>query len=167
MLRTAEIVLILKKETELYGQMLLLEEQKTQAIIDRKGKILDTICASQETLISELVIYEKARQDEIDRFRLMDIPRRVNRDITLKDIASQADSREGELLIRAGRELKKLVTRLDRLQKNNRKLVEDNLEYFQIMIRGMKSQNTVLSGYDSLGREKGKIAGPVLFNQTA
>jgi len=167
MLRTDDLLFILNKEIELYGRMLALEEQKTDVIIERRGRTLDNICSAQEEIISELMIYEKARQDEIDRFRLMEIPHRANRDITLRDVAAQAESRNGEILMNAGRELKRTVTRFDRLRKNNRVLIEDNMEYFQIMIRGMKNHNTVLSGYDKLGREKGKIAGPVLFNQTA
>ena len=167
MVRTTEIIPVLRKEILLYTNMLDLEIRKTDVISERNGKDLDRICSDQEAIISELILYEKARLEEIRRIVPQTMRDSDKRTVTLKELAGVVDSRLGTKILETGRELKKVVTVLSRIQKMNQVLLEDNLEFFSISLKGMKSQKTLHSGYDRQGREKGTIAGSILFNQTA
>ncbi|HOO72326.1 MAG TPA: flagellar protein FlgN [Spirochaetota bacterium] len=167
MVRTTEIIPILRKEILLYTSMLDLEIRKTDVISERQGSELDRICSDQEAIISELVIYEKARLEEIRRIVPQTMRDSDTKTVTLKELAEVVDPLLGTEVLETGRELKKVVTAFSRIQKMNQVILEDNLEFFSISLKGMKSQNTLHSGYDRQGREKGTIAGSILFNQTA
>lgn len=162
----ARIEKILLEETELYSELYGLEEGKSAAIIERNGKLLESVSQKQEQLLGRIAVLEAAREKHITEYaeinRLDDLPRAV----TLRDIVLSMDEDASHRLLRAGMDLKKLLLRLDSLNKTNRTLIEDNLEFFNILLSGLKNTVSVNVGYSDRGLEKPKVGGSLLFNKT-
>lgn len=162
----ARIEKILLEETELYSELYGLEEGKSAAIIERNGKLLESVSQKQEQLLGRIAALEAAREKHITEYaeinRLDDLPRAV----TLRDIVLSMDEDASHRLLRAGMDLKKLLLRLDSLNKTNRTLIEDNLEFFNILLSGLKNTVSVNVGYSDRGLEKPKVGGSLLFNKT-
>ncbi len=162
----ARIEKILLEETELYSELYGLEESKSAAIIERNGKLLESVSQKQEQLLGRIAVLEAAREKHITEYaeinRLDDLPRAV----TLRDIVLSMDEDASHRLLRAGMDLKKLLLRLDSLNKTNRTLIEDNLEFFNILLSGLKNTVSVNVGYSDRGLEKPKVGGSLLFNKT-
>ncbi len=163
---TRELIDLLKKEIELYEELLRVEKLKTDAVTSGQAKLLDRYCAQQDELIACVSSLEDARVAAADRLRPEPArPEKGHR--TLKELAACLPEHEGRELVSTGLALKKIITSISRLQKMNKALIEDNLEYCRITLKGMKSQGTLHAGYDGQGKENGKVAGSLLFNQTA
>jgi hypothetical protein len=42
--------------------------------------------------------------------------------------------------------------------------LNDNMEFYDILLSGLKNSSTLKSGYGKDGKEKGRVFNPVLFN---
>jgi len=157
---------ILLKEIEIYKLILYMEQNKQEAILQRDGALLDTLCLEQEEVLSQLDIWEIQRDQVLDNFQGVRRSAETDNKMTLKDIISLVGEHHGKRLMRYGDELKSLVLRLARLQDLNKRLIRDNMEYFNILMSEIRGNATVPSGYDRTGKEKGPVTGSLLFNQT-
>ncbi len=156
---------ILKTELELYGHLYILEEKKSEAIIEREGKILESISTEQETTLVKLARLEEKRQKAIDEYVNINNLHDFAGALTLRDIVLSMDEDSSHHLLRFGMELKEMVLELSRLQKTNEQLIHDNLEFFNILLSGLREENSLSAGYSNNGKENSRIANSMIFNQ--
>lgn len=162
-----EVEKVLKAEKKLYEEILELEQNKSDAIMNKDGKKLEEIAARQEFVLSEIDRQEKKRVLEIEKYikqnNLHDHPD----GITLRSIITSMDEDSSHHLLVLGMDLKKLILEIKSIKETNETLLYDNLEFFKILLSGLKSEGSIDSGYGKNGKEDAKISNSVLFNQTA
>jgi hypothetical protein len=66
-----------------------------------------------------------------------------------------------------GRNLKDVMIRLSRIQETNQVLIHDNMEYYNILLTGLRRDRSMDTGYGSDGREEETLKNSILFNQKA
>ena len=156
---------ILKKETELFEKMYSLEKSKTEAIVEHNAKLLETISLEQEGLLSRISQLESDRTRKMDDYKKR---RHIgNASFTLRDMAGVLDGPTASSVLTIGRNLKDVMLRLSRTQDTNRVLINDNLEYYNILLTGLRRDRSLETGYGRDGREDEKLKNSILFNQTA
>ena len=74
------------------------------------------------------------------------------------------DSPQGEILKQNGIELKNILLKVAKVQDLNSQLLTDNMEFYDIIISGLKNSSSIMAGYGSDGKEKSGVVNPVLFN---
>ena len=159
-----KIVRILTEESGVFQEILSLEENKTGTIINQDAKLLEKISREQEGFLTILASLEKDRMNRIAEF--MKSKNRGKDAISLNDIASLAGP-EGGRIRSLGDNLRRLLARLDSLQETNRTLINDNMEYYNILLSGLKRGRVNGTGYSSDGKEEEKVTQALLFNKTA
>ena len=162
-----ELEKILLEEKRIYEEIFALEENKGEAIMVRKGPDIESISREQEFLLDELNIQERKRSAAIDEYIRLNKIRDLSGDVTLADVIRSMDEDSSHHLMLLGLELKTTMLKLKRLQDTNEQLIRDNMEFFQILLSGLKDTGAIRSGYDRGGREDKKVAGSLLFNKTA
>ncbi|MBN1532624.1 MAG: flagellar protein FlgN [Spirochaetes bacterium] len=158
---------VLSREKELYEEIFTLETGKKDAILKRDGKTLERLSTEQEKRIAEVQRIEESRIGIIERYRAMERLDDLPREISLRDVVGSMDEDSSKRLMRIGVDLKDLLCRLRDLQDMNGTLLNDTMEFYRILLSGIRSGVSLDSGYSKDGREEGKVAAPVLFNQTA
>jgi len=158
---------IIDREKALYEDIYELELKKSDAVIKRDGSFIEKICTSQELIVSEVAKLESAREKELKKKSSSLGMLHQTESLTLKQIADNYKGKSGAKLIKSGTELKTLLIKLRTLQKHNEKIIKDNMEYFEIMLSGIKNSSSIKSGYGCDGKEESRVANPILFNQTA
>lgn len=162
-----EIEKILLEEIKAYASLYELEEKKTGAIMNRDGKLLESISQEQEIYLSRLDSLEKKRKKCIESHVHKGHVQKSNDDITLKDVTVLMDENSSTMILGLGMELKRILQKLDLLYKTNRKLIEDNIEFFSRIVSGLKDSASVITGYCEKGVDRAKINNSLLFNKTA
>ncbi len=157
---------ILLQEKSVYEKIFIIEEEKKDIILSRDGKNLEVLSFQQEALIKEIELLENERQAQILNYikenRIDDLPQAV----TLRDVVLSMDEDSSHHLLQHGIELKKIIMKLSLLQDNNKQLINDNMEFFEILLSGLKGADSVDSGYGFDGRQNSKSSSSMLFNQT-
>ena len=166
-LPVSELETILKKQMNIYSEILVCEEKKGEAIISKNGKVIQEISALQEKLIKSVEDLEAERMDLVRMHFTKSKSSNNAETITLKEIAASMDRKKGLSITRQGEELKSLLLKVRAKQENNFFMLKDNMEYFDILISGLKNSSSVRSGYDRDGKEDERVMNPVLFNQRA
>jgi flagellar FlgN protein len=161
-----EIESILKQENKIYQKIYFLEEEKSNAIINRNGKELEMISLKQDELIKEVETLEIQREIEINNYRIDNKIDDLNRDLTLKDIILSMDEDSSHHLLILGIDLKDIVLQISSLQKNNSSLLNDNIEFYNILLSGLKNTRSGGGEYNSRGRENEKSPISLLLNRT-
>ncbi len=156
---------ILKLEHELYHRLYQLEEQKSEAIIERDGKLLESISMEQESILGRLGRIETEREGAINDYVRLNNLHDFSGALTLRDIVLSMDEDSSHHLMRLGMELKEIVQELSRLQKTNEQLIHDNLEFFNILLSGLREENSLSAGYSNDGKEDSRVASSMIFNQ--
>ncbi len=149
---------IIKEEKCIYERIFEIEEAKTEAIIDRNGRQLEFLSTEQDCLICEIEVFEA------ERLRLMDEEGCI---MNVREIAQKLPDAESAELICDAEKLRDILMTLKNLQNTNENMAADNMEYFNLMVSGMKESSTIRSGYGSDGREQGRVTKPVLLNTRA
>jgi len=156
---------ILKDELIIFEKLFVLEEHKTSAILEHDGKLLERISRDQEVLLSNMQPLESER---LKKMAACKKARHIKKDkATLKDIAEAMGGANGANLATVGGKLAGLITRLNHLLEANRMLINDNMEYYNILLTGLRNNRTVDAGYSPDGKEEDIPKQSVLFNQTA
>ena len=160
-----EMLRILKEEAGLFEKLCSLEKDKTGAIVDHNGKLLEKISMEEEGLLAMISNMEASRLKQVEAYMKH---RRVSNDrITLSDVAATTEKSVSEDMLLLGRGLKEIMMKLGRLQETNRVLINDNMEYYNILLTGLRRNSAMDSGYGSDGREEEKLKNSILFNKTA
>lgn len=162
-----EIERILNHQNSEYCEILKLEESKGDAIIAKNGKLIQEITGKQEKQLRNVESLEQERLAVIGRYFPGLASEKDRKSITLKDIADSLDSESAERILKPGSELKTLLLKVKAKQETNSAMLKDNIEYFDILISGLKNSSSLKSGYDRDGKEDERVINPVLFNQKA
>ncbi len=155
---------ILSRQNEIYSQICRLEEKKENAIINKNGKELKELSISQEKLLSNVDKLEDRRMGCI-RKHIKENNINGSDSLTLREFVDSMSDDSARFLLSLGVELREKLFRLKEKQASNSRLMDDNMEYFNILISGLKDSSIVRSGYGIKGKEEGIITNPVLFNQ--
>ena len=155
---------IMMQEKEIYDEIFNIEENKTEAIMNRDGKAIEELSSVQEKFLMKIDSMENERlqiMHELGRYIGT-----VNHEgeITLNDIINFFNGEYGAKLKETGSGLKKILISIKEIQDLNSRMMNDNVEFYDILISGLKNSSTLKSGYDKDGREKAKVFNPVLLN---
>jgi flagellar biosynthesis/type III secretory pathway chaperone len=160
-----ELEHILKSEVEIYERVASIEEEKTEAIMSRNGHELEAFVREQERLLSEIAELEIKRESSIDRYRVLHRLDEVEH-VSLEAIVRNMDEDAALKLTQYGMELKKTMLRVGSLSHTNKRLIEDNMEFFEILLSGIKSSASIQGGYNRCGDTSQMMHKPLLFNKT-
>jgi hypothetical protein len=155
---------IMKLEREIYQDIFHIEEEKSDAIIKKAGKEIEELSLKQEKLLGKVESLEIERLKLMVAYKKQHNSRIHGREITLQDIIDSSDNKSASALKNAGVELKKILLKVKKIQDMNSQLLKDNMEFYDILISGLKNSSTLRSGYGRDGKEKGRVFNPVLFN---
>jgi hypothetical protein len=160
----AEIATILQEETRLFNTVCSLEENKTGAIMTHDGRLLDRISREQEGLLGTISALESSRMRHAD---LVAHRGGGGGHATLADIVSRAGDGHEVRLRDMGRSLRSVLIKLKNLQETNQVLINDNMEYYNILLTGLRRSRSADAGYGEDGREEEKLKNSILFNKKA
>jgi len=159
-----ELTAILEHEREIYEKIYYIEEKNSKAIMERDGKLIEELSGSQEKFLKEIERLENERIALMKKYKNGSMIKQNKGEITLKDIIESIDSDQGEILRQAGVELKNILLKITGVQDLNSQLLTDNMEFYDIIISGLKNSSVIRSGYGSDGKEDAGVVNPVLFN---
>jgi len=160
-----EMIRILKEETGLFEKLCSLEKDKTGAIVDHNGRLIEKISGEEEGLLEMISTLESMRLRQVDACMKH---RHIRNDhVTLSDVAAMAEKPVSENMILLGRGLKEVMMKLGRLQETNQVLMHDNMEYYNILLTGLRRNSSTETAYGSNGKEEEKLKNSILFNKTA
>ncbi len=160
-----EIERILRQELDIYGTICFLEERKSDAIISRDGKHLETLAVEQEKILGEIAALEEKRRLAVDDFRQARASDNGDGEITLATLAASLDEEGSRELMRLGLDLKNLLLKIQSLADTNEKLGRDNIEFFNILLTELKSKVSLKTGYNRGAQENNTIENPLIFNR--
>jgi hypothetical protein len=155
---------LLNIEKDIYFEIFNIEEEKSEAIIKKSGKVIEELSVSQERLLNKIESLEKERIKLMEEYSKHRNVLHHGNEITLQDIIDTVDAKSSSALKLAGIELKKILLKVKNIQDVNSQLLKDNMEFYDILISGLKNSSTLRSGYGRDGKEKGRVFNPVLFN---
>lgn len=155
---------IILQEIDIYSTLVQLEEQKKEAITAFNGDLLFSLSKDQETLILNLEKLEKSRQQFIKTHAAGHAFQ--PHDITLKDFITLTRMHDNENLIVQAQKLKETIEKFARLHEANKKLIHDNIEFFNVILTSLRKAVTVETGYGPEGLAKRSASGSVLMNKT-
>jgi len=157
-----ENVMILEKE--IYEEIYDIEENKTEAIMNRDGKALEELSSVQEKFLLKIDSIENERLQVMYELGKYVGNNSQSGGITLHDIIHSIDGEYAVKLKDTGADLKKILVSISEVQELNSRMMNDNMEFYDILISGLKNSSTLKAGYGRDGREKGKVFNPVLLN---
>jgi flagellar biosynthesis/type III secretory pathway chaperone len=160
----SELESILSDETRLYHEIYKLEKEKTEAAIEKKGSMIQELSANQEMLLFKIESLESERTKVL---AILSEKTDLKAGSTLSEITSLFDAQSSARIMKCGTELKNVIIKLREKQEANKKLLQDNIEFFEILISDLKNSSSLKSGYGSDGKEKSRVVNPVLFNTKA
>jgi flagellar biosynthesis/type III secretory pathway chaperone len=166
MTKETEIEKILQSEITVYADILFLEEEKKRAILKKDGRLIEELSLRQESLVKEIDELELLRIKAVAGFK-RNYAGSARPEPTLAEIASAMPGKRGARLLKTGSELKSILHKIRDVQAVNERMIKDNIEFFEILIEGLRDSSSIKSGYNSEGRENGKTVNPVLFSMRA
>jgi flagellar biosynthesis/type III secretory pathway chaperone len=110
-------------------------------------------------------LLEKERTRHADEFKKIKHIRKER--ISLSDMAGVVDKNTASAVLTLGKGLKEILARLEKVRDTNRVLINDNMEYYNILLTGLRRNTAADTGYGSDGREEENLKNSILFNKTA
>lgn len=107
---------------------------------------------------------------EVEREKLLSVlsaETGIRQGATLVEFTSGVSIGDSAGIMKSGSALKNVILKLKDKQEANKKLLRDNIEFFEILISDLKNSSSLRSGYGSDGKEKSRVVNPVLFNTKA
>lgn len=153
---------IILREIDIYNNLLHYEEQKREAIVAFNGDVLFSLSKEQEALLHELEKLENTRQKLVKNHAKNTLG---SGDSTLKDFIT-AMKADDESIITDSSLLKVKIEKFLRLHEANKKLIHDNIEFFNVVLSSLRKAVTVETGYGPEGLAKRSASGSVLMNKT-
>lgn len=162
-----ELESVLKDQKIIYSEILDCEEKKSEAVISKNGRLIEEISSREEKLLGKVEALENSRLEIIKKYLTINRISVDHEEVTLREIAETAENGKGNLIIRLGSDLKSILLKVKAKQESNAAMLKDNMEYFDILISGLRNSSSLKSGYDRDGKEDERVINPVLFNQRA
>ncbi len=163
----ARIEKILAEELRIYTALYELEDNKGTAIMGKNGELIESLSMKQERLLERVANLEAERMRRINEYAVQNHLDELPHEVSLRDIVLAMDKDSAQRLQGLGEELKRLMLRLESLYRTNHQLIKDNLNFFNIMLSGLRSAVSVNTGYSEKGVEKSRVAGALLLNTQA
>lgn len=157
---------ILRQEVQVYREIHDIEESKKNAIIAKNGNEIELLSIRQEELIERIVLLDKEREFYIDEYRKANHFDDWERPVRLDEMLALMDEDSSLHLQSLGHELRELLYSIKDLQDMNQQLLGDNLQFYNLLLTGMKNKASMPAGYSDRGMERPVYTRPVLFNQT-
>lgn len=142
---------VLSEELRIFSNILRLEREKSDAIIKKNGALMQKLSTEQEDYLYKIAPVESTRKKITDQY----LKNNPESKLTLTDIAAIEGISESTLE-EIGTLLKKTLDRIKTLQETNAKMINDNLEFFKKMIKGVKKSVSMETGYSRKGMENSK-----------
>ena len=158
---------ILAEERDIFKDIYSLEEKKSEAIINQDGSALNELSIEQEKLLNRIESLEKKRIQAVKNYRKIKKTGSKLDDVTLQEIADSEGAGSSGHIITLGRDLKEIMTKLSGLQECNMNIANDNMNFYNVMINGLKNSISIDPGYGQDGKEGEKVSSSLLFDQTA
>lgn len=134
----------LKNQTELYRELLLLSEKKTDVLVKGDIKTLGEITDVEQEIILRLGKIESERVKIVESLCGGETTAEK-----LKEILPEEKKKEFDSI---AKELKEILLKLQRCNEINEKLIRKALEYINFSIELMTSAAKKSAGYDAGGR---------------
>jgi hypothetical protein len=160
---------ILNEEKVIYSKILEIERQKGEAISEQNGEHLERYALDQAQFLERIDELEIERESLVSEYvrnnRLDDL----GKEVTLKEILLSMDEDSSRHLMRIAMELKTQLIELQKIKETHDRMLNDNMEFYNILLSGLKKGSKLDSSYGSDGKEDEgvKAKNPLLFNQTA
>ena len=155
---------ILNEEKRIFSEIYKLESDKSEAIIDRDGSLLQKISVTQEEHLAEIQKLEEKRK-EIIKIHSSTNSIENSEIATLSDIISN-EKQANDKLIRTGDRLKNILLKIKSLQEINSQLINDNMEFYNTLLKELKDSVTLKTGYSQKGIENEEVSNSLIFNGT-
>jgi hypothetical protein len=159
-----ELERILKKEQEIFDRLASIEEEKTGTILAKDGIGLEAQAKEQDALLALVRELEIKREESIAKYR--EEHHLNEKYVSLNDVISAMDEDSSLKLMLCGMELKKTVLRMQSMSHTNNRLIEDNMEFFNILVAGLKNSISPGAGYTRDGGSPRMSGGSFIFNKT-
>lgn len=156
---------VLRKQKDIYERLSSIEEGKTNVIIKRDGQSLERLALEQEKLISEISVLETKRSELVKEYASANEFNELG-EIPLSSIVRNMDEDSALRLTGIAFEIRKSALKTRSLSETNNRLIADNLEFFDILLTGIKSSARVAAGYTRDGESATVMKSALLFNAT-
>lgn len=156
---------ILNDELAIYQEHYRLEADKADAIVARNTAVIESTSLEQETLLKTIAHYESHRKELIREYINRSGIEKSEDDISLKDIIAPLDEHISQQITVPGKELKSLLLKIQRLQETNTTLLNDNLEFYTMLMAGLRNSISDKTGYSREGAEESRITDSILVNR--
>lgn len=154
---------ILKREFEIFSTIHRIEEEKSEAIINKDGKLLQELSRKQENCLTDIHPLEEKRTKITDSFKT---GKKNASTVTLSDILDAGKISDSGLKC-IGRDLESVLGKIRNLQDVNNRLIKDNIVFFNTFIDELKKSVTSRTGYTEKGVENGEAVSSILVNKMA
>lgn len=151
---------ILHQELEIFTKILVLEQDKTEAIINKNGNLIQQLSLEQEQCLNSINPLEQNRKKITEKY----LTANPGENITLKHIAS-IEGNPKSPLVKTGEELKRTLEKIKIRQSTNTKMINDNMEYITKMVNVMKESAAMETGYSNIGKKNDKNINPLILDK--
>ncbi len=151
---------ILCEELRIFSIILHLEKEKSEAIINRNGSLLESLSKEQEDYLYKATLLENDRKNLTEQYS----KNNPDKKITLADIAA-VECAPDSLLVQTGDLLRRTLDKIRSMQETNAKMINDNLEFFSKMVNKLKETISFETGYGKKGMERIKTINSFLVDR--
>jgi hypothetical protein len=156
----AQLENVLSEELRIFSNILRLEREKSDAIINKDGALMQKLSQEQEDYLYKIAPVESTRKKITDQY----FERNNEGKLTLSDIAS-IEGVKDSALTEIGSLLSRTLDKIKSLQETNAKMINDNLEYFKKMIKSVRRSVSLETGYSKKGKESAKTISSFIFDK--
>ena len=149
----SDLVDVLNEQTQCYNDLILLSEQKKDAIIKNDINAVQSVNGSESTAIGKSQRIEKKRMELVKD--IAEVLNTKEEELTLRKLLGLIEGQpEYDSLQKAREDIRKVVHELKELNERNKVLLNNSLEYIDFSLNVMRSSmDSSLSTYDSKGQE--------------
>lgn len=141
---------ILKKETDLYEDILKLSKNKTDLIVEGKISELESITSLEQSMILKLGKLEEEREKLVEQIALQ-LHVKAS-DITITNLEERFSGEQAEELNGCRNTLAKLVNELNTANELNSKLIRNSLDYIDFSINLLTNAGSTGNNYGNSGQ---------------
>ena len=128
---TQQLIVILKKECEVYEEYMEIADEKTKLIINREINLLDKITIREEKIIGEVRKIDTVRNLIIGNILK---ERDIQKIEKLEDIINMVEKKYSTVLVDLKNRLEKVLMEIKRLNDLNEKLINQSLDYIEFNV---------------------------------
>ena len=144
-----QMIEILKKQLEIYREILKISEDKTDIIVKDKVEELKTMVNREETLVGEYIALEKQRIGIIKEFAKS---KGINKILKINDLCEYFPEDADEMK-RLKEEILEVTRNIKIKNAVNQELVKNSLDYINFSIGLLSGTNTGTGTYGKAGNQ--------------